>query len=132
MKSLGVQIELLKPFAVVRESLERLGIINHKRKEIYPSCYILHKQGKYYIIHFKNLLKLDGKFVENFTIKDYNRECSIAVLLEKWGLVKLVDHPKYDQEFIFVLPYNDREKYEIVHKYSIGTKKKDFYKEDMI
>jgi hypothetical protein len=122
---LGVEVELKSSFSVIRESLERLGIVNDKNKEVYPSCYILHKRGKYYIIHFKNLLKLDGKTVDNFDDKDKLREKSIAVLLEKWGLVEIVYEPFEEGEepmFIFVLPYEKRKEYTIVHKYNIGVK----------
>lgn len=122
----GVEVKLNEPFSVVRETLERMGIANHNKKVLYPSCYLLHKKDKYYVIHFKNLLALDGKPVDNYTESDDCREKSIALLLQKWGLVDIIDLSKYDKldpMFIFVLPHDKRRDYEIVHKYSIGNTK---------
>lgn len=124
--SYGVEVNLKASFPVIRETLERVGIANNSKKEVYPSCYLLHKKGKYYVIHFKNLLKLDGKTVTNFDANDKNREDNIALLLEKWGLVEIVNKEqleKTEPSFIFVLSHDKRNEYKIVHKYQIGTKK---------
>ena len=122
----GVECKLKENFSVVRETLERIGIANHKKKEIYPSCYLLHKRDTYYILHFKNLLKLDGKQVENFDENDQDRELNIALLLEKWGLIEIVDKEKVakvKQSFVFVLPHSKRDEYKVIHKYQIGIRK---------
>lgn len=126
----GIKVKPIKPFSVIRETLERLGIVNHRKKELYPSCYILHKKEQYYIIHFKNLLKLDGKKVDNFDAADENREKSIALLLEKWGLVEILDKTKvqnFEPQFIYILPFDLRGEYQVVQKYQIGGKGKKVY-----
>lgn len=126
----GVKVKLIKPFSVIRETLERLGIVNHRKKELYPSCYILHKKEQYYIIHFKNLLKLDGKKVDNFDSADENREKSIALLLEKWGLIEILEKEKVqnlEPQFIYILPFDLRGEYQVVQKYQIGGKSKKVY-----
>lgn len=117
----GIEVELTKPFSVVRESLERIGIVNRSKRVINPSCYLLHKRGRYYIIHFKNLLELDGKQT-TFDDDDAVRQSTIAKLLERWGLVKIIDATLVEEEtcHVFVLPFKDKSDYEIVHKYSIG------------
>jgi len=125
LETLGVKVELVKPFSVVRESLDRIGIKNSTKKILNPSCYLLHKKGEYFIIHFKQLLALDGKET-NFSDDDLKRTVSIAFLLDNWGLVDIVDVDALDDistVYISVLPYNEKEEYQIKHKYRIGSKK---------
>lgn len=122
----GIEVELLSHFNVIRETLERVGIVNKKTNTLYPSCYLLHKKNKYYIIHFKNLFELDGR-KNNFDEQDNLRQTAIAKLMERWGLVKIVDTKNVVEAeqypFLFVLNHNDKDKYKIEHKYTIGTKK---------
>lgn len=123
----GIEVKLTEigHFSVVRESLERIGFANKNTNTISPSCYLLHKQGRYYIIHFKNLLKMDGKKTD-FTEEDARRQASIAKLLEKWKMVEIVDRAKVDAVnscFVFVLPFEEKPDWRIVHKYTIGTHK---------
>lgn len=121
----GVTVELNEHFSIVRETLDRIGIANKDKRVLNPSCYLLHKRGSYTISHFKQLLALDGKKT-NFSEEDFKRTVSIARLLEDWGLVTILDPDKYeeyDDVFVFVLPYKEKENWEIKHKYSIGTKK---------
>ena len=126
MKRVGIEIELVEPFNVVRETLERIGIANKKTKVLNPSCYLLHKRGKYYICHFKDLFLLDGKRVENYSDEDKTRRFTIAKKLEDWGLIKIIDKDLEvieEQCYIYVLKYTDAVDWDIIHKYSIGTKK---------
>ena len=122
----GIKVELKSNFNVVRETLERVGFVNTKTNTFYPSCYLLHKKGDYYIIHFKKLFELDGK-ASNFDELDNLRQTAIAKLIEKWGLVNIIDNANLveDKEtpYLNVLSHEDKDKYEIVHKYKIGVKK---------
>jgi hypothetical protein len=113
-------------FLKVRETLTRIGIASRKDMKLYQSCHILHKQGKYYIVHFKELFSLDGK-PSNFSDSDRARRNTITNLLAEWGLVKLVDSQKTVDPVaplsqIKVLPYKERDKWELVAKYNIGKK----------
>jgi len=113
-------------FLKVRETLTRIGIASRKDMKLYQSCHILHKQGKYYIVHFKELFSLDGK-PSNFSDSDRARRNTITNLLSEWGLVKLVDSQKTVDPVaplsqIKVLPYKERDKWELVAKYNIGKK----------
>ncbi len=122
----GIKVELKAHFNVVRETLERVGFVNTKTNTFYPSCYLLHKRGEYYIIHFKKLFELDGK-PSNFDEIDDLRQTAIAKLMEKWDLVTIVDESNIVQgkesPYLNVLSHEDKEKYTIVHKYKIGVKK---------
>ena len=121
----GITVELNQHFSVVRETLDRIGIANRDKKILNPSCYLLHKRGKYTISHFKQLLALDGKKTD-FSEEDFLRTISIARLLEDWGLVTIIDEEKYEEYgdvFVFVLPFKEKAEWEIKHKYSIGNKK---------
>ena len=114
-------------FLKVRETLTRIGIASRKDMKLYQSCHILHKQGKYYIVHFKELFSLDGK-PSNFNDSDRARRNTITNLLAEWGLVKLVDSQKTVDPVaplsqIKVLPYKERDKWELVAKYNIGKKR---------
>src|SRR6056300_183522 len=114
-------------FLKVRETLTRIGVASRKDRTLYQSCHILHKQGKYYIVHFKELFALDGK-PTNFAEGDISRRNTIANLIAEWGLVKLVDSSKTEDPTsplsqIKVLPYKDKAQWNLVTKYNIGRKK---------
>jgi hypothetical protein len=120
---LGEQDDFLK----VRETLTRIGVASRKDKTIYQSCHILHKQGKYYIVHFKELFALDGK-PTNFSDDDIGRRNTITALLEEWGLIKVVEptkieDPKMPLSQIKILPHKDKNEWTLVSKYNIGRKK---------
>lgn len=115
-------------FLKVRETLTRIGVASRKDKRLYQSCHILHKKGKYYIVHFKELFSLDGKPTD-FDESDLGRRNTIANLLAEWGLVLLVDKqrsetPTAPLSQIKVISYGERNEWDLVTKYSIGSKKK--------
>ena len=124
-----IEISLGEPddFLKVRETLTRIGVASRKEKKIYQSCHILHKQGRYYIVHFKELFALDGKRA-NLTVNDVQRRNRIVQLLADWGLVdimnveKIQDIPPLNQ--IKVLSYKDKGDWILETKYNIGSKKK--------
>ena len=114
-------------FLKIRETLTRIGVASRKDKTIYQSCHILHKQGKYYIVHFKELFALDGK-PSNFGMEDQARRNTIANLLAEWGLVELVQPPRSSEPVaplsqIKVLPHREKNEWNLVAKYNIGKKK---------
>jgi len=116
-------------FLKIRETLTRIGVASRKDKKLYQSCHILHKQGKYYIVHFKELFELDGK-PSNMSENDLQRRNTIANLMAEWGLVKLVDPAKTKDNVaplsqIKILPFKDKNDWQLVSKYTIGKKKKD-------
>ena len=120
---LGEEDDFLK----VRETLTRIGVASRKDKTLYQSCHILHKQGKFYIVHFKEMFALDGKQT-NFSDEDLGRRNTIAKLLEDWGLVKIVDperfeSPKATMNQIKILPHKEKDEWTLVTKYAIGKKK---------
>jgi hypothetical protein len=113
-------------FLKIKETLTRIGVASKKDRKLYQSCHILHKQGKYYIVHFKELFALDGK-PSNFSEEDMGRRNTIANLLEEWGLLKLVVNektlqPRTPLSQIKILAYKDRNEWELVAKYNIGRK----------
>ena len=124
-----VEVLLDEPdaFLKVRETLTRIGVASRKEKKLYQSCHILHKQGRYYIVHFKELFALDGKHA-NLTSNDIQRRNRIARLLSDWGLVRIVkpddvaDIAPLNQ--IKVLSYKDKGDWELEQKYNIGKKGK--------
>jgi len=124
-----VEITLNEPddFLKVRETLTRIGVASRKEKKIYQSCHILHKQGKYYLVHFKELFALDGKRA-NLTINDVQRRNRIAQLLADWGLISITDLQKIQDiaplNQIKVLAYRDKGDWILETKYNIGSKKK--------
>ena len=101
-----VEVTLGEPddFLKVRETLTRIGVASRKEKKIYQSCHILHKQGKYYIVHFKELFALDGKKT-NFSDNDLQRRNRIAKLLSDWGLISVVDAVSYTHLTLPTTPY---------------------------
>ena len=123
---LMLEIKLEEPddFLKIRETLSRIGVASRKEKKLYQSCHILHKQGRYFIVHFKELFALDGK-PTNLIANDIERRNSIAALLEDWGLLKiLVDcEPKAPLSQIKVLSYRDKDDWILETKYNIGSKK---------
>ena len=124
-----VEVTLNEPddFLKVRETLTRIGVASRKEKKLYQSCHILHKQGKYYIVHFKELFALDGKHA-NLTINDVQRRNRITRLLADWGLISVVksedvaDIAPLNQ--IKVLAYKDKGEWILEQKYNIGKKTK--------
>ena len=124
-----VEVVLREPddFLKVRETLTRIGVASRKEKKIYQSSHILHKQGRYYLVHFKELFALDGKHA-NLTLNDVQRRNRIAQLLADWGLVEIVDVEKIQQiaplNQIKVLAYKDKQDWILETKYNIGAKKK--------
>lgn len=124
---LEVTIAEEEDFLKIKETLTRIGVASRKDKKLYQSCHILHKQGKYYIVHFKELFALDGK-PSNFSDDDKGRRNTIATLLEEWGLINIVnkaqvENPKTPMNQIKVLPYKEKDEWELVTKYNIGRKK---------
>jgi hypothetical protein len=114
-------------FLKIRETLTRIGVASRKDRKLYQSCHILHKQGRYYIVHFKELFALDGK-PSNFGEEDKARRNTIANLLAEWNLVELVDANKTKEPVaplsqIKVLPFRDKDDWELVTKYNIGKKR---------
>jgi len=124
-----VEITLNEPddFLKVRETLTRIGVASRKEKKIYQSCHILHKQGKYFLVHFKELFALDGKRA-NLTMNDVQRRNRIAQLLADWGLISITDLQKIQDiaplNQIKVLAYRDKGDWILETKYNIGNKKK--------
>jgi hypothetical protein len=111
-------------FLKIRETLTRIGVSSQKNKTIYQSCHILHKKGKYYITHFKELFALDGK-PSNFGDEDRGRRNTIANLLAEWGLVTLVDTEKSKDPVaplsqIKILPYKEKREWNLEPKYNLG------------
>ena len=114
-------------FLKVRETLTRIGVASKKEKTLYQSCHILHKQGRYYIVHFKELFALDGK-PSNITESDVARRNTIIKLLKEWELVEilqpdLIENPVAPISQIKVLPFKDKDEWELTSKYNIGKKK---------
>ena len=124
-----IEVVLKEPddFLKVRETLTRIGVASRKEKKIYQSCHILHKQGRYFLVHFKELFALDGKHA-NLTTNDVQRRNRIAQLLADWGLVGIVNADKIQDiaplNQIKVLSYKDKGDWILETKYNIGAKKK--------
>ena len=125
---LEVRLKKEDDFLKVRETLTRIGVASRKEKRLFQSCHILHKRGKYYIVHFKELFALDGKPTD-FDDSDLGRRNTIANLLAEWGLVEIVFPAKTIEPVaplsqIKVISYSERSDWELVAKYNIGNKKK--------
>ena len=124
-----VEVLLGEPddFLKVRETLTRIGVASRKEKKLYQSCHILHKQGKYYIVHFKELFALDGKNA-SLTMNDLQRRNRIVKLLFDWGLVSLVDETLVTDiaplNQIKVIAYREKSEWILEQKYNIGKKGK--------
>ena len=124
---LEVKLKREEDFLKVKETLTRIGIASRKEKKLYQSCHILHKRGKYYIVHFKELFLLDGK-QSDFSDEDRGRRNAIALLLEEWGLISVVDSDKYQEprakiSSIRILPFKEKGEWELESKYTIGKKR---------
>ena len=123
-----VEISLKEPddFLKVRETHTRIGVASRKEKKLYQSCHILHKQGKYYIVHFKELFALDGKKA-NLSVNDIQRRNRIVALLSDWGLVGVLKSESIDDiaplNQIKVISYKDKGDWVLETKYNIGKKK---------
>jgi len=123
-----IEISLNQPddFLKVRETLTRIGVASKRDKIIYQSCHILHKQGRYYIVHFKELFALDGK-ATNFSLNDLQRRNTIAKLLSDWGLIEIIEPEKIADVApltqIKVLAFKEKDQWTLESKYNIGRKK---------
>jgi hypothetical protein len=121
-----VEVELAdqEDFLKIRETLTRIGVASRKDRKLYQSCHILHKQGRYYIVHFKELFKLDGKD-SDFSENDRARRNSIVNLLKEWGLVKVLridDLEAAPLSQIKIISHKEKNEWELVPKYNIGKK----------
>jgi hypothetical protein len=133
MLNLGelIEVRLSEPddFLKVKETLSRIGVASKKENTLYQSCHILHKQGKYYIVHFKQLFLLDGK-TSDFSDEDRGRVNTISNLLSEWGLVTLVDQSKSEDPIaplsqIKIISHREKSEWNLVTKYNIGKKRKE-------
>jgi Bacteriophage translational regulator len=123
-----ITLENDESFLKVRETLSRIGIASKKEKKLWQSCHILHKQGYYHILHFKELFLIDGR-PSDLSENDLARRNTIALLLDDWGLLtiankSLIESAVVDMSQIKVLSHKEKSEWEILAKYSIGTKKK--------
>ena len=126
-----VEIRLKQPddFLKVNEPLTRIGVASKKDKTLYQSCHILHKQSRYYIVHFKELFMLDGK-PSNFSDNDAARRNTIVNLLAEWDLVQIVDNDKVKENIVpinqlKIISFKEKDEWNLVAKYNIGNKKSD-------
>ena len=121
-----IEVTLNEPddFLKVRETLSRIGVASRKERKLYQSCHILHKQGRYYIVHFKELFALDGKDT-NINQNDIERRNSIASLLSDWGLIELMGtaEPKAPLSQIKVIAFKEKNEWDLETKYNIGKKR---------
>ena len=119
-----VEVVLKKPedFLKIKETLTRIGI-SSKDKKLFQSCHIFHKRGKYYIVHFKELFKIDGKPCD-ISIEDIQRRNAIACLLEEWDLLEIVDKLKVEDKIhirkMKIIPFREKREWELIPKYNIG------------
>lgn len=122
-----LEVKLAEPddFLKTKETLSRVGVLSKKENTLYQSVHILHKKSKYYLVSFKELFLLDGKY-NNLTVNDVQRRNRIAFLLQDWGLVKIVEPEKFQDvcpmNQIKVIPYKEKNNYNLVSKYTIGKK----------
>ena len=122
-----VEIELEEPddFLKVNETLTRIGVASKKDNKLFQSCHILHKQGKYYIVHFKELFALDGKPTD-FSDNDVGRRNTIANLLQEWGLISIVSGDTEENvapmNQIKIISFSEKDEWELIPKYNIGKK----------
>jgi hypothetical protein len=121
-----VKLNDSEDFLKVKETLTRIGVASRTDKKLFQSCHILHKQGKYYIVHFKELFALDGK-PTNISDQDVARRNTISNLLNEWKLVSLTDNnkttnPTAPLSQVKIVPYKEKQEWELITKYSIGRK----------
>lgn len=126
-----VEVKLTEPddFLKIRETLSRIGVASKKDRTLYQSCHILHKQGRYYLVHFKELFLLDGKR-SDFSEDDIARRNTIANLLNEWKLLELVDQsktkdPKAPLSQIKIISHKEKDSWNLVTKYNIGKKRRE-------
>jgi len=129
-KFIEVQLNEQDDFLKVRETLTRIGVSSRKEKVLYQSCHILHKQGHYYIVHFKELFALDGK-PSNISENDIQRRNAIANLLEEWGLVKILNKKLLEDNIaplhqIKIIAFKEKDEWDLIAKYNIGKKTQDY------
>lgn len=121
---LEVSIKEPDDFLKIRETLTRIGVASRKEKKLYQSCHILHKQGRYFIVHFKELFLLDGK-KSNLEENDIGRRNTIATLLSDWGLISILEKSKMEEftplRQIKILPFKEKNEWELCPKYNIGS-----------
>ena len=124
-KMLEVQLKEPDDFLKVRETLTRIGVASRKDKKLFQSCHILHKQGRYFIVHFKELFALDGKQA-NFSENDAERRNTIAQLLSDWGLIAILNNTIAEKKAplsqIKVLSFKEKSEWDLQAKYNIGKK----------
>ncbi len=123
-----VKLKNDEAFLLVKETLTRIGVASKKDKTLFQSCHILHKQGKYYIVHFKEMFLLDGKTHTDFSESDIARRNTIVRLLVDWGLIEVVNKNDLDGEEVSVgtikiIPFKEKNQWNLQPKYSIGIKK---------
>ena len=121
-----LEVSLKEPddFLKIRETLSRIGVASRKERKLYQSCHILHKQGRYFIVHFKELFMLDGKKA-NLEVSDIQRRNTIATLMSDWGLVEIGNKSSLDcapLRLIKILPFKEKDEWELCPKYNIGNK----------
>jgi|TARA_R100001079_G_C4377119_1_gene121467 hypothetical protein len=126
---LGIEVSLeeREDFLKVKETLTRIGVSSRKENKLYQSCHILHKRGRYVILHFKELFELDG-LESNISDEDLGRRNTIVNLLEDWGLLKIIDvedskEPTVSLAKMKIIPHREKNNWELVPKYHIGRKK---------
>jgi|TARA_R110000868_G_scaffold3864_12_gene23788 hypothetical protein len=129
-KFIEVSLNEQDDFLKVRETLTRIGVSSRKEKVLYQSCHILHKQGQYYIVHFKELFALDGK-PSNISENDIQRRNAIANLLEEWGLVKILNKKLLEDNIaplhqIKIISFKEKDEWNLITKYNIGKKTQDY------
>lgn len=127
---LEIRLKNEDDFLKVKETLTRIGVASRKDRTLYQSCHILHKRGKYYIVHFKELFALDGKSTD-FEENDLGRRNSIARLLEEWDLVEIVnpeqsEYPSALLSQIKIISYREKDDWELTAKYNIGKKREAY------
>ena len=129
-KFVEVSLQEQDDFLKVRETLTRIGVSSRKEKVLYQSCHILHKQGRYYIVHFKELFALDGK-PSNLTENDIQRRNAIAKLLEEWGLIKILNPTLLTDNIaplhqIKIIAFKEKDEWQLITQYNIGKKTIDY------
>lgn len=129
-KFVEVSLDEQDDFLKVRETLTRIGVSSRKEKVLYQSCHILHKQGRYYIVHFKELFALDGK-PSNISENDIQRRNAIAKLLEEWGLLKILNPEVIVDNIaplhqIKIISFREKDDWQLITKYNIGKKTQDY------
>jgi hypothetical protein len=127
-KLIEVKIGEDEDFLKIKETLTRIGVASRKEKTLYQSCHILHKQGKYYIVHFKEMFMIDGK-PSNFTEEDQGRRNKIIDLLQEWGLLRVLNSdniksPMASMSQIKIINHKEKAEWNLETKYNIGRKKK--------